>query len=107
MNSSNQLKVEFADGENNEKMLRVKKLECASFQISPKGDLFKPVKNGYMLERTINFLLHENQSLEHALEELRMEKESLMNDVQKLLMGLEGFSNNKEKNIPTEFQGKT
>ncbi|MBC2184490.1 hypothetical protein HCB33_14105 [Listeria sp. FSL L7-0233] len=129
MNSSNQLKVEFADGavfifltalllivlilviasrrepvssenstdtieklqnrvswlemeiqrlsEENKKMLQERKLECASFQISPKGDLFKPVKNGYLLEETISFLLNENQSLEHALEELRMEKSSL------------------------------
>ncbi|EAW7173822.1 hypothetical protein FG303_14305 [Listeria monocytogenes] len=149
MNSSNQLKVEFADGsvfilltsllfiililviasrresvssenstdtieklqnrvswleieiqrlnEENKKKLQVKKLECASIQISPKGDLFKTVKNGFMLERTINFLLHENQSLEHALEELRMEKASLMNEVEKLLLELEGFSSNKEK----------
>lgn len=53
--------------EENKKKLQVKKLECASIQISPKGDLFKTVKNGYMLEETINFLLHENQSLKHAL----------------------------------------
>ncbi|EAD7292688.1 hypothetical protein ABZ40_13515 [Listeria monocytogenes] len=59
--------------EENKKMLQEKKLECVSFQILQKGDLFKPVKNGHLLEGTINFLLHENQSLENALEELRME----------------------------------
>ncbi|EJS9299425.1 hypothetical protein N0810_002756 [Listeria monocytogenes] len=129
MNSSNQLKVEFADGsvfilltsllfiililviasrreavssenstdaveklqnrvgwleieiqrlsEDNEKMLRVKKLECDSFQISSKVDLFNPVKEASLIEETINFLLHENQSLKQALEELRIEKASL------------------------------
>ncbi|EAE6308104.1 hypothetical protein BK830_14270 [Listeria monocytogenes] len=77
--------------EENKKMLQEKKLECTSFQILQKGDLFKPVKNDRLLEGKIN-LLHENQSLENALEELRMEKASLMNEVEKLLMRLEEFS---------------
>ncbi|EKZ0806518.1 hypothetical protein RBL10_002852 [Listeria monocytogenes] len=83
--------------EENKKKLQVKKLECDFIQISPKGDLFKTVKNGFMLEETINFLLHENQSLEHALKELRMKEASLMNEVEKLLLKLEEFSSNKEK----------
>ncbi|EAC9044465.1 hypothetical protein KV61_14590 [Listeria monocytogenes] len=77
--------------EDNKKMLQEKNLECTSFQILQKGDLFKPVKNDRLLEGKIN-LLHENQSLENALEELRMEKASLMNEVEKLLMRLEEFS---------------
>ncbi|EHU5358773.1 hypothetical protein KZA78_001282 [Listeria monocytogenes] len=83
--------------EENKKKLQMKKLECASIQISPKGDLFKTVKNGYMLRETINLLLHENQSLEYALKELRKKKELLMNEVEKLLLELEEFSSNKEK----------
>lgn len=82
--------------EENKKMLQERKLECASFKISPKEDLFKPVKNGYLLESTISFLLNENQSLEHALEELRIEKASLMNEVEMLLLELEGFSSDSD-----------